>query len=107
MTTSAIDTNWMQRAIEIAQQGLGNVEPNPMVGCVIANQEQLLAEGYHKQFGQAHAEVNALANIPPAPDLSQASMYVTLEPCCHHGNCLLYTSPSPRDRTRSRMPSSA
>jgi len=85
MTTSAIDTNWMQRAIEIAQQGLGNVEPNPMVGCVIANQEQLLAEGYHKQFGQAHAEVNALANIAPATDLSQASMYVTLEPCCHHG----------------------
>ena len=85
MTTLAIDTNWMQRAIEIAQQGLGNVEPNPMVGCVIANQEQLLAEGYHAQFGQAHAEVNALASITPDTDLSQASMYVTLEPCCHHG----------------------
>jgi diaminohydroxyphosphoribosylaminopyrimidine deaminase/5-amino-6-(5-phosphoribosylamino)uracil reductase len=85
MTTSASDTNWMQRAIEIAQQGLGNVEPNPMVGCVIANQEQLLAEGYHEQFGQAHAEVNALASVAPDTNLSQASMYVTLEPCCHHG----------------------
>ena len=85
MTTSAIDTNWMQQAIEIAQQGLGNVEPNPMVGCVIANQEQLLAQGYHEQFGQAHAEVNALASVPSDADLSQASMYVTLEPCCHHG----------------------
>ena len=85
MTTSAIDTNWMQRAIEIAQQGLGNVEPNPMVGCVIANQEQLLAAGYHEQFGQAHAEVNALASVAPDADLSRASMYVTLEPCCHQG----------------------
>jgi diaminohydroxyphosphoribosylaminopyrimidine deaminase/5-amino-6-(5-phosphoribosylamino)uracil reductase len=85
MTTSAIDTKWMQRAIEIAQQGLGNVEPNPMVGCVIANQEQLLAEGYHEQFGQAHAEVNALASVAPDADLSQASLYVTLEPCCHQG----------------------
>jgi len=85
MTISAIDTNWMQRAIEIAQQGRGNVEPNPMVGCVIAIQEQLLAEGYHEQFGQAHAEVNALANVAPDADLSQASMYVTLEPCCHQG----------------------
>ncbi|MBT4693270.1 MAG: bifunctional diaminohydroxyphosphoribosylaminopyrimidine deaminase/5-amino-6-(5-phosphoribosylamino)uracil reductase RibD [Planctomycetaceae bacterium] len=85
MTRSVIDANWMQRAIEIAQQGLGNVEPNPMVGCVIANGEQLIAEGYHEYFGQAHAEVNALANVASDADLSQASMYVTLEPCCHHG----------------------
>ena len=85
MTTLAIDTNWMRRAILIAQQGLGNVEPNPLVGCVIANQEQLLAEGYHAQFGQAHAEVNALASLTPDSNLSLASMYVTLEPCCHHG----------------------
>ena len=82
--TSEIDQRWMQYALEIARRGQGAVEPNPMVGCVIAVDNQLIAEGWHEQFGQAHAEVNALAKTGEA-DLSEATLYVTLEPCAHHG----------------------
>lgn len=82
--TSEIDQRWMQYALEIARRGQGAVEPNPMVGCVIVVDDQLVAEGWHEQFGQAHAEVNALAKTGQA-DLSEATLYVTLEPCAHHG----------------------
>ena len=82
--TSKTDQRWMQYALEIARRGLGAVEPNPMVGCVIVANDQLVAEGWHEQFGQAHAEVIALAKAGRA-DLSEATLYVTLEPCAHQG----------------------
>lgn len=80
------DQTHMLRAITLARQGEGAVEPNPMVGCVIARNGQMLGEGWHQQFGQAHAEVNALQACRDAGhDPAGATAYVTLEPCAHHG----------------------
>ena len=74
---------WMLRAVELARQGEGRVEPNPMVGCVIVKDGLVVGEGYHQQFGGPHAEVNALRD---AGERSVGStIYVTLEPCSHHG----------------------
>jgi diaminohydroxyphosphoribosylaminopyrimidine deaminase/5-amino-6-(5-phosphoribosylamino)uracil reductase len=73
----------MARAIELARQGQGAVEPNPMVGCVLVQDGQIVGEGYHQRFGEAHAEVEALRKAGEAA--RGADAYVTLEPCCHHG----------------------
>lgn len=75
----------MQRAIELARLGAGLVAPNPMVGCVIVHQDKIIGEGWHQQFGAAHAEVNALMNVQQKHLLHEATMYVTLEPCSHYG----------------------
>jgi diaminohydroxyphosphoribosylaminopyrimidine deaminase/5-amino-6-(5-phosphoribosylamino)uracil reductase len=80
-----VDAQWMRRAIELARRGEGFVEPNPMVGCVIVRDGKSLAEGWHRRFGAAHAERDALAMAGPAADLTDATWYVTLEPCCHTG----------------------
>jgi diaminohydroxyphosphoribosylaminopyrimidine deaminase/5-amino-6-(5-phosphoribosylamino)uracil reductase len=81
MTTG--DEVWMRRAIELAERGRGQVEPNPLVGAVIVRDGQPVGEGWHEQYGQPHAEINALA---AAGDAARgATLYVTLEPCCHHG----------------------
>lgn len=83
---SEIDRFHMARAIELAQAGEGAVEPNPMVGCVIAHGAEAIAEGWHRKFGLPHAEAEALAMVDDQPDrVAGATMYVTLEPCCHHG----------------------
>lgn len=81
------DSQHMTRALANASQGRGYVEPNPMVGCVIADDAGVIAEGFHQRFGDSHAERNALAAVRPedAPRLASATLYVTLEPCCHHG----------------------
>ena len=71
----------MHRAILLAMNGRGAVEPNPMVGCVIAQGERLIGEGFHEHFGGPHAEPNALAACRESP--AGATAYVTLEPCCH------------------------
>ena len=83
MNWSEFDLNCMHRALELATQGQGHVEPNPMVGCVIATENRIIAEGYHEQFGEAHAEINALRHA--GGQAAGATLYVTLEPCCHHG----------------------
>jgi diaminohydroxyphosphoribosylaminopyrimidine deaminase/5-amino-6-(5-phosphoribosylamino)uracil reductase len=76
----------MRRALKLAAKGQGRVEPNPMVGCVIARGEKVLGEGYHKQFGGPHAEAEALAACEKAGhDPAGADVYVTLEPCSHFG----------------------
>jgi diaminohydroxyphosphoribosylaminopyrimidine deaminase/5-amino-6-(5-phosphoribosylamino)uracil reductase len=82
-----IDKQNMQRALDLAESGLGMVEPNPPVGCVIALGKNVIAEGCHQHYGGRHAEVNALENVPPEfrNELSSATLYVSLEPCCHHG----------------------
>lgn len=77
------DEALMLRALQIAELGRGHVEPNPMVGCVIARNGVNVGEGYHQAFGGAHAEVNALHAAGAAAD--GATMFVTLEPCCHYG----------------------
>lgn len=78
------DEAYMRRALELAQQAEGETSPNPMVGCVIVDDEgNIVGEGYHHKAGQPHAEVNALAE---AKQLAQgATAYVTLEPCAHYG----------------------
>lgn len=76
---------YMQRCIELAQNGAGSVSPNPMVGCVIVHNEIIIGEGWHQQFGQAHAEVNAIAAVKDKSLLSEATLYVNLEPCNHFG----------------------
>jgi diaminohydroxyphosphoribosylaminopyrimidine deaminase / 5-amino-6-(5-phosphoribosylamino)uracil reductase len=77
------DENWMRRALELAERGRGYVEPNPLVGAVVVHNLQIVGEGWHQRFGEAHAEVNALAAAGEAA--RGATLYVTLEPCCHHG----------------------
>ena len=73
----------MQRAIALAKKGAGFVNPNPMVGCVVVKDNEIIAEGYHEYYGGLHAERNALTNT--TADCKDATLYVTLEPCCHHG----------------------
>jgi diaminohydroxyphosphoribosylaminopyrimidine deaminase / 5-amino-6-(5-phosphoribosylamino)uracil reductase len=75
------DEQMMCRAIRLAMNGRGRVEPNPMVGCVIVKDGRVIGEGYHQQFGGPHAEPNALAACTESPE--RATAYVTLEPCCH------------------------
>jgi diaminohydroxyphosphoribosylaminopyrimidine deaminase/5-amino-6-(5-phosphoribosylamino)uracil reductase len=82
--------NYMQRCIQLALLGAGNVSPNPMVGAVIVHQDKIIGEGYHQSYGQAHAEVNAfnqvLASHNNANDLlHESTIYVSLEPCAHYG----------------------
>jgi diaminohydroxyphosphoribosylaminopyrimidine deaminase/5-amino-6-(5-phosphoribosylamino)uracil reductase len=77
------DEPWMRRALELAERGRGFVEPNPLVGAVVVRDSQAVGEGWHERYGGPHAEVNALA---AAGAVAQgATLYVTLEPCCHHG----------------------
>lgn len=74
---------YMRRAIELAKHGRGWTLSNPLVGAVIVKNGKIIGEGYHKKYGDLHAERNALANCNANPE--GATMYVTLEPCCHHG----------------------
>jgi diaminohydroxyphosphoribosylaminopyrimidine deaminase/5-amino-6-(5-phosphoribosylamino)uracil reductase len=76
---------FMNRAFELAQLGLGHVSPNPMVGCVIVHNNQIIGEGWHKKYGDAHAEVNAINDVQDKSLLHESTAYVTLEPCAHHG----------------------
>lgn len=75
----------MQRCIELAQKGLGNVAPNPLVGAVIVYNDTIIGEGYHQQFGKAHAEINAINSVKDKSLLKESTIYVSLEPCSHYG----------------------
>ncbi len=75
----------MQVALQEAEKGWGLCSPNPMVGAVIAQGETELSRGFHAKAGEAHAEIRALEALPPGQDLSQATLYVTLEPCTTTG----------------------
>src|SRR5438067_2149795 len=79
-----IDRRHLARAIELAEQGRGRVSPNPLVGAVIARDEEVISEGFHREVGSAHAEVEAI-RAAGGEDLTGATMYISLEPCCHHG----------------------
>ena len=80
------DEKFMQKALKLAARGYGAVEPNPMVGCVIVRDGKIIGQGGHKKFGGPHAEINALANCKTrGSEPRGATMYVTLEPCCHQG----------------------
>lgn len=77
--------SYMQRALQLATLGMGKVAPNPMVGCVIVYENKIIGEGWHKSYGQAHAEVNAIDSVIDQSILPQSTFYVTLEPCSHYG----------------------
>ncbi len=79
-----LHAQFMQRCIQLAKLGLGNVAPNPMVGAVIELNGKIIGEGYHHQFGAAHAEVNAINSTDEAL-LKDGTLYVNLEPCSHFG----------------------
>ena len=71
--------------LQLAKQGLGKVSPNPMVGCVIVKNGEVIGQGYHEYFGGPHAEVNAITNIEDKSLLEESTLYVNLEPCSHYG----------------------
>lgn len=75
----------MARCISLARGGAGNVAPNPMVGAVIVHQGRVIGEGYHRKYGEAHAEVNAIASVKDESLLKDSTIYVSLEPCSHYG----------------------
>ncbi len=78
-----LNEEYMKLAIEMAKKGAGKVNPNPMVGAVVVKDGRVIGQGYHKQYGGDHAEVNAFENTLVNPE--GGTIYVTLEPCSHHG----------------------
>lgn len=81
------DELYMRRCFELALRGAGRVAPNPMVGAVLVHNDRIIGEGWHRQYGQAHAEVNCLESVAPEHRalISDSTMYVSLEPCAHTG----------------------
>lgn len=81
------DTRFMLHCIDLAKRADGNNEPNPMVGAVIVCHNQIIGEGYHEKYGESHAEINALRSVRAEHLhlLPQSTIYVSLEPCSHHG----------------------
>jgi diaminohydroxyphosphoribosylaminopyrimidine deaminase/5-amino-6-(5-phosphoribosylamino)uracil reductase len=79
------DEKMMRRCFQLAKNGVGHTAPNPMVGCVITHNGKIIGEGYHQQYGGPHAEVNAIASVKNELLLKEATLYVNLEPCAHHG----------------------
>lgn len=77
------DTDYMRMALELAKRGMGWTSPNPMVGAVLVKDGRIIGQGWHARYGELHAERSALKNCTESP--VGAHMYVTLEPCCHHG----------------------
>ena len=77
------DIMYMKRAFELAAKGTGFVNPNPLVGAVIVKDGKIISEGYHKKFGEHHAEINAINNAKKPID--GATIYLNLEPCSHFG----------------------
>jgi diaminohydroxyphosphoribosylaminopyrimidine deaminase/5-amino-6-(5-phosphoribosylamino)uracil reductase len=79
------EEKYMARCIDLAKHGLGKVSPNPMVGAVIVHEGKIIGEGYHRKYGEAHAEVNAIRSVNDESLLRNATLYVSLEPCSHFG----------------------
>ena len=76
---------FIEKCISLARKGILNVSPNPMVGCIIVYDGEIVGEGYHKEYGKNHAEVNAINSVKDKSVLKNSILYVNLEPCCHHG----------------------
>ena len=80
-----IHETYIRRCFQLAQNGLGYTAPNPIVGCVIVHNGQIISEGFHQQYGQNHAERNAILRVTNEDVLKNATLYVNLEPCSHFG----------------------
>jgi diaminohydroxyphosphoribosylaminopyrimidine deaminase/5-amino-6-(5-phosphoribosylamino)uracil reductase len=85
MRMSNPEIKYMSRALQLAENGLGLVRPNPVVGCVIVHNDRIIGEGFHHRFGGAHAEVEAINSVNDPSLLKESTVFVTLEPCSHHG----------------------
>lgn len=81
----SMDEKYIRRCIELAQSGLGNTYPNPMVGAVIVHNNRIIGEGWHQKAGKAHAEINAILSVKEPSLLKESTIYVSLEPCSHYG----------------------
>lgn len=78
-----MDEKYMQLAIELAKKGKGKVNPNPLVGAVIVKNGKIIGQGYHRNYGGNHAEIEAINNS--SESVEDSTIYVTLEPCFHYG----------------------
>lgn len=76
---------FMERCLQLARKGEGFTKPNPLVGAVVVHNGRIIGEGFHRQYGEAHAEVNAIASVRDRSLLPESTLYVSLEPCAHHG----------------------
>jgi diaminohydroxyphosphoribosylaminopyrimidine deaminase/5-amino-6-(5-phosphoribosylamino)uracil reductase len=83
----ATNEQYMERCIQLAKLGAGNVAPNPMVGAVLVFEDGIIGEGYHQKYGEAHAEVNCLNSVNGENKafIEKSTLYVSLEPCSHYG----------------------
>src|SRR5438128_1865017 len=83
----ATHEEYMGRCLQLAKLGSGNTAPNPMVGAVLVHDDIIIGEGYHIQYGQAHAEVNCINSVKEEhkPLIEKSTLYVSLEPCAHYG----------------------
>jgi diaminohydroxyphosphoribosylaminopyrimidine deaminase / 5-amino-6-(5-phosphoribosylamino)uracil reductase len=101
------DRSFMKKALRLAGKGAGYVSPNPMVGCIIVSADgKVIGKGFHERFGKAHAEINALNSVRDHAALEGATLYVTLEPCSHHGKtppCAATLSKLPLKRVVTAM----
>lgn len=79
------DLKYMARCLQIASYGVGNVAPNPMVGAVLVHDGKIIGEGFHRKYGDPHAEPNAINSVENKELLSESTLYVSLEPCSHFG----------------------
>lgn len=85
LDNDALTIKYMQRCLQLAQYGVSYVAPNPMVGSVVVCNDVIIGEGYHRHYGQAHAEPNAIHSVKNPELLKQSTLYVSLEPCSHYG----------------------
>ena len=85
MDKTDMDAVFMRRCLQLASLGRGHVSPNPMVGAVVVHRGRIIGEGYHRCYGQPHAEVNAINSVRDAGLLPECTLYVSLEPCSHYG----------------------
>lgn len=87
LQTLTTDEKYMSRCIQLAQLGLGSVAPNPMVGALLVYKDRIIGEGYHKKYGEWHAEVNCINSVDQENRslIEKSTMYVSLEPCSHYG----------------------
>jgi diaminohydroxyphosphoribosylaminopyrimidine deaminase/5-amino-6-(5-phosphoribosylamino)uracil reductase len=76
---------FMQRCVDLAYLGQGNVSPNPMVGCVIVKNGLVIGEGYHSEYGGKHAEIKAIESVIDQKEIENSTVYISLEPCVHYG----------------------
>ncbi len=81
----ATHEEFMRRCIQLANNGLGNTYPNPLVGCVIVHNDKIIGEGWHQKSGENHAEINAIQSVKNKELLKDSTLYVNLEPCSHFG----------------------